>query len=307
MTEPDPGQHVRTNPPASWEREPGGEVILESNWLFELRKERFRSRKSLRHHDFFVVDLADAVNVIAVTRDRRILLVEQFRAGSGRDSLEPPGGLLDPGEDPLVAGVRELREETGFEGDEPILINTVWACPSLLTSRISTILVRNARKVSEPKCDEGEELRLVEVSLRDLPGLIRDGRIGHALAVQGLLWWLVSELPDTPFERPEVFDPGSRQFRIGGLMVAVAIVGVMLGMVRQLVQLRPEAGVPMTFLLLLIPSYLLVLRLVDPMPRTTLTRSLHRLGRRSTMRTLATLGLALLLTIVSSILLYLSR
>ena len=57
------------------------------------------------------------------------------------------------------------------------------------------------------------------------------------------------------------------------------IVAVMLGTVRQLVQLRPEAGVPLTFLLLLIPSHLLVLRLVDPMPRTTLTRSLDRLGR----------------------------
>src|ERR1700722_17300592 len=101
---------------ASWSRENAGAagVAPEENWRFRLRHERFRSRVSGRVHDFYVMHLADAVHAIALTPDDRMVLVRQFRAGSSRDSLEAPGGLLEPGEDPREAGARELLEETGY-------------------------------------------------------------------------------------------------------------------------------------------------------------------------------------------------
>ena len=131
----------------SWVRVGGGrhDQTIEENWLFRLRKERFQSRQSGKIHDFYVVHLADAVHVVALTPDDEVLLVRQFRAGSGRDSLEIPGGLVDPGEDPCAAGARELLEETGYAGDPPEFLGTLWSNPSLLTSRISTIVIRNAR------------------------------------------------------------------------------------------------------------------------------------------------------------------
>ncbi|HWT79294.1 MAG TPA: NUDIX hydrolase, partial [Candidatus Methylomirabilis sp.] len=89
----------------SWVRTAGGthDQLLEENWLFRLRKERFESRHTGRVHDYYVLDLADAVHVVALTPDGEVLLVRQFRAGSGRDSLEIPGGLVDPDEDPCRA------------------------------------------------------------------------------------------------------------------------------------------------------------------------------------------------------------
>src|SRR3954470_2262675 len=139
-------------PAPSWVREPGpgGETTIEANWLFRLGRERFRSRRTGKAHDFYVMHLADAVNVIALTPDDRMLFVRQFRAGSGRDSLEPPGGLLDPGEDPCAAAARELLEETGYAGDPAVLVGTLWSNPSIVTSRTTTIVIRNVRKVAEP-------------------------------------------------------------------------------------------------------------------------------------------------------------
>src|SRR4051794_23708500 len=102
----------RPAPGPSWIREDADDRTLEENWLFRLRRERWRSRSSGHAHDFYVIHLANAVNVIATTPDRRVVLVRQFRAGSGRDSLETPGGLLEAGENPLDAGARELLEET---------------------------------------------------------------------------------------------------------------------------------------------------------------------------------------------------
>src|SRR3954453_24100190 len=118
-------------PETSWSREDDGaaDVTLEENWLFRLRRERFRSRISDRTHDYYVMHLADAVHAIALTPDDRIVLVRQFRAGSRHDSLELPGGLLEAGEDPREAGARELLEETGYAGDSPVLLGTVWSNP----------------------------------------------------------------------------------------------------------------------------------------------------------------------------------
>lgn len=199
---------------------------IEANWLFRLRAERFRSRATGRSHDFFVIGLADAVQVVALTVGRRVVLVRQFRAGSGRDSLEPPGGLIEAGEDALAAGVRELLEETGYAGDPPRLLGQCWSNPALLNSRITTILVANARRVAIPKPDPGEELSVEEVPARAIPGMIADGRIDHGLAVQGLLLWLVGELPGHPLSTPRTPRRPTR-WTVAGLMGLVALSAVL--------------------------------------------------------------------------------
>ncbi len=184
-------------PPPSWARDPddAADATIEANWLFRLRRERFRSRRSGQTHDFFVMHLADAVNVIALTPDRQVVLVRQFRAGSGRDSLEPPGGLLEPGEDPAEAGARELLEETGYAGDPAVFLGSAWSNPSILSSKISVILITNARRVAEPRPDVGEEVSVELTPADSIPPMIRDGRIDHALSVMGLLLWLQSASP----------------------------------------------------------------------------------------------------------------
>ena len=71
-----------------------------------------------------------------------------------------------------------------------MLLGTLWSNPSLLTSRISTIVVQNARLVAEPDPDQDEELTIERVPAGEIPRMIREGQIDHALVVAGLLWWL---------------------------------------------------------------------------------------------------------------------
>jgi ADP-ribose pyrophosphatase len=291
-------------PEPSWIRDDGDDQTLEENWLFRLRRERYRSRRTGQAHDFYVLRLADVVNVVALTPDRRVILVEQFRAGSGRDSLETPGGLLDPGEDPLKAGARELLEETGYAGDPPRVLGTSWSNPALLSSRITTILITGARLAQEPHLDPGEELRVEVVSARAIPQMIRNGQIDHAPVIQGLLMWLVSEIPDQPLSLPPAWTPRRRQVRIGTIMGLVAVVAVMLALIRGL----GLPGVILALVLVALPTaVLLVRRGLDPAGSTILLRSGRFSWQRRVFRLMAMIGLATVLVMTSLAILGLLR
>jgi 8-oxo-dGTP pyrophosphatase MutT (NUDIX family) len=275
---------------ASWAAVEGAAETIEENWLFRLVRGRFRSARSGREHAFYVVELADAVHVIAETRDRRVVLVRQFRAGSGRDGHETPGGLVEPGEDPLEAGARELLEETGYAGDPPVLVSTCWANPSLLTSRITTIWIANARKVAEVKPDENEELEVVLVPRSAIPRWIREGRIGHALCVQGLLAWMVGELPNAPWPLPR---RGPRGVALRGLMLTVLYVGLLIAGLR----LERWIAGPLLGGTIAYGAWWLVSRM-DPMRDALLLRGARLGPRHLLLRGLATATIAAALMIV---------
>jgi 8-oxo-dGTP pyrophosphatase MutT (NUDIX family) len=184
----------------SWASDAGGahdQTMLE-NWLFHVRCERFCSRTSGKRHDFYVIHTSDGVQVLAVTPDDELVMVRQFRAGSRRDSLELPGGLIEAGEDPCVAGMRELLEETGYVADAPRPSGMLYSNPAILTMRTTTVLAHGAKQVAAPSPDHSEELVIELVKRSEVMRLIRTGAIDHSTSVAGLLWWLMLDQPASP-------------------------------------------------------------------------------------------------------------
>jgi ADP-ribose pyrophosphatase len=163
--------------------------ILYACRIFSLKEEGYRSPRTGKEHDFYLLDSSDWVNVIPLTADGRVILVKQFRMGTKDFSLEIPGGMLDAGDNPAGAAVRELAEETGYGGDEPVLLGIVHPNPAIQTNRCYTYLVNKVILKTSPRQDSTEDIEVQSVPLEDIPRLIHENKITHALVIAAFYWY----------------------------------------------------------------------------------------------------------------------
>jgi 8-oxo-dGTP pyrophosphatase MutT (NUDIX family) len=155
--------------------------------IFTVRADTKVSPLTQKEHDFFIIDAVNWVNVVAITPDNQLVMVEQYRHGSNTVELEIPGGMMDATDSsPVICGTRELREETGYEGTDARQIGDVWANPAIMSNICYTVLVENARCVHPLEWDHDEELATKLVPLAELPSLVALGKIRHPLVVVAL-------------------------------------------------------------------------------------------------------------------------
>ncbi len=160
--------------------------------VFDVIREDYISPKSGQKHDFYLINSVDWVNVIPLTSEQKVILVKQYRFGTKDFSLEIPGGMIDPGDTPAHAATRELLEETGYTGDEPILLGMVHPNPAIHTNRCYTYLIKNALYQKLPEQDSTEDIEVQIVPLPEIPNLISKGIITHALVIAAFYWFFSS-------------------------------------------------------------------------------------------------------------------
>ena len=159
-------------------------------FIFKLRGDRKVSPRTGAEHEFYVLDSRDWVNVIALTPDEQLVMIEQYRHGSNTVELEIPGGVMDPHEtSPVATAVRELREETGFEGRDARILGSVFANPAIMTNTCYTVLIEDCHRVHPVQFDLGEDLATRIVPVTDVPGLVAAGKINHSLVVAALYYF----------------------------------------------------------------------------------------------------------------------
>jgi 8-oxo-dGTP pyrophosphatase MutT (NUDIX family) len=153
--------------------------------IFKIRSDVCLHPQTGKEHDFYVLDCVNWVNVIAVTPDQKLVMIHQYRFGSQTVELEIPGGMMDPGEtDPVATAIRELREETGYEGEQ--LLGKIHSNPAILSNLTYTVLIENCRLKHATDFDHAEDLATTLVPVADLPQLVAEEKIGHSLVVVAL-------------------------------------------------------------------------------------------------------------------------
>jgi 8-oxo-dGTP pyrophosphatase MutT (NUDIX family) len=143
---------------------------------------------------YYVLEFPDWVNVVAITADNQIVLVEQYRHAAQATFLEVPGGGTHPGcEDPLEAGRRELLEETGYESSTWINCGFHYPNPALQSNRMHTFLALNCKHIQAPQLDPYEDLKTVTMPLQEAIEKWQRGELKHSLISASILM-AVSEL-----------------------------------------------------------------------------------------------------------------
>ena len=159
--------------------------------VFSTRKDISLSPITGDEHDFYVVDAPDWVNVVAITPEDQIILIEQYRHGIRSITLEIPGGMVDDGETPLEAGKRELLEETGYTSDEWVCIGKINPNPAIQSNTCYTFLASNARRVQIPSFEGTEDIGVLIKPTKNIANLVGEGKITHAMVVVAFYWYLL--------------------------------------------------------------------------------------------------------------------
>ncbi len=154
--------------------------------LFRPRWDRLRNPRTHEEFDRLVLETPDWVNVVAITARRELVLVEQYRFGSGDVTLEIPGGVLDRGEEHGAAARRELAEETGYTGGAWSYLGAVQPNPAFHDNLCHHWLAEGVELTQGQGLDAGEDIAIRTLPLDAVGAAIADGRIRHALVLTAL-------------------------------------------------------------------------------------------------------------------------
>jgi 8-oxo-dGTP pyrophosphatase MutT (NUDIX family) len=160
--------------------------------IFDLESAYRREDETNNEGEFYTLRCPDWINVIAITTDNQLVLVDQFRHGTESIELEIVGGIVEPDETPLEATLRELREETGYvttEASHVEEIGFVLPNPAFLNNRCYTFLVTNVVRTSPQEFDEHENIAVVLEPLEKMQELVTSGRITHSLVINAFYWY----------------------------------------------------------------------------------------------------------------------
>jgi ADP-ribose pyrophosphatase len=134
-----------------------------------------------------IADTPDAVAIVALDAEERIVLVRQLRVATGGKLLELPAGIIDEGEEPLETARRELREETGLRGGSWRELASFWTSPGFVNERV-TVFLADGLEEGEPEPDDGEELEVVRWTLAEVEERLLE--LEDATTLIGLLLYL---------------------------------------------------------------------------------------------------------------------
>jgi ADP-ribose pyrophosphatase len=154
--------------------------------LFKTRFDQLRNPRNAHTVKAVILESADWVNIVAITPAKRILTVKQFRFGVAQTTIEIPAGIMDEGESPQQAAMRELKEETGYVSDNWKYLGWFQANPAFMNNICHSWLAQDVIKKFPLQLDEGEEITIAELSFDEIRKEIEQGHMRNSLSLVAL-------------------------------------------------------------------------------------------------------------------------
>lgn len=161
--------------------------------LFKARFDYMKNPRNGNTDRMIILESPDAANVIAITADQHLLFAKQYRFGISAETIEIPGGIVDPGEEQAVAAQRELREETGYVSDKWTYLGKVPSNPVFMTSYIHHWLAEDVRLEHQQELDDGEAVEVVKIPITEVKEKLATGYFQHPHTVNALILFFAKQ------------------------------------------------------------------------------------------------------------------
>lgn len=136
-----------------------------------------------------LIEHPGAVAIVAITAEKKIIMVEQYRKALERSIIEVPAGKLEKGEEPETTARRELEEETGYTADSLQLIQSFSTSPGFADEVVHLFFAEGLRKSeSGAVTDDDEFVELMEVTVEEAEQMMQENRIYDAKTAFAVLW-----------------------------------------------------------------------------------------------------------------------
>ena len=155
--------------------------------LFQSRYDYKRNPRNGKTVRVLVLESPDSVNVAAVTSNKELLLIEQLRFGTDEMTLELPGGLLNEGETPLNAAMRELREETGYAAGQYESLGSVSSNPVFMDNKLHHFFAEQVSNDHVQELDDAESIQPILYPVEKVRSMLIDGKFSHPHTISGLV------------------------------------------------------------------------------------------------------------------------
>ncbi|NLM96987.1 MAG: NUDIX hydrolase [Halanaerobiaceae bacterium] len=139
-----------------------------------------------------IVEHPGGVTIIAVTDDKKILLVEQYRKAPEENLLELPAGKLEEEEEPVICAERELLEETGYQAGKIEYLFSFYTTPGY-SNELLHLYYATDLKGAEASPDEDEVISVHYLKKEDILLFINTGKIKDSKTIIGLLYYLAGD------------------------------------------------------------------------------------------------------------------
>ncbi len=158
------------------------EYLLRSKWM-SLRTDTCVTPAGHKVDSYYVIERPDCVGIVAVTADRKLLLLRQYRHPVQDFVLEFPAGHIEHGKSPAEAAAEELRQETGYAHQRLVPLGTLLSDPSRQTLKVHLFLALGCEPAGPQLLDPTEQIEVSTIPFAKAEQLIRDGTLRDGLAV----------------------------------------------------------------------------------------------------------------------------
>lgn len=156
------------------------EKVYSDRW-FQARADKCEFPDGRIIEPYYVVELPNWANIFVVTSDEKIVLVRQYRYPVDQVTYELPGGVIDRGEDPKAAAIREMKEETGYHSDEVEFVCQLSPNPAINNNTAYFFLAKNAIPGEKKSFDAFEDIDICLFTKEEFLQLLRENKMQHGV------------------------------------------------------------------------------------------------------------------------------